>query len=309
LIQVLPIAIGIGEATNPLHVNGAGFYFIHFSDFKTANPNCSNLFQENINYFAAEMKLQNNHRLQDPNELFVKDIIIFEDDAYEGTTALPFYADGYPGLVFHFTPGGQWAQPHNKKMPTAYLHGQTLHPIELQMHGAYKMIAFQLYPFVLKSFFGINARDLNNGCFDMLSLPAWKDIESLLLRTDNTKEQIQIILDFLEQLFEVKKQQLDYAVTDAIKIILDCKAQITVAMLSDKVHLTLRTFERRFLKEVGIGPKDFIQIIKFQQSLEQLANQDYSKLSDIVYANGYSDQSHFIRVFKAFTGTTPKRFA
>ena len=240
--------------------------------------------------------------------IFVKNIFISEHDETVGKTVLPFFADGYPGLLFHITPGGQWVQPQNKKMPTSYLYGQTLHPVELHIDGAYKIIIFQLYPFVLRSFFGINVSDLNNKCFDLLSLTSWADIEPLLFATHDTKQQIRILMSYLRELFASKKEQLDSIVMEALQIILNSKAQIAVAELSNRLHVTLRTFERRFLKEVGISAKDFMQITRFQQSLEQLTEKDYTTLSDIVYANGYSDQSHFIRVVKAFTGKTPKCF-
>jgi len=59
---------------------------------------------------------------------------------------------------------------------------------------------------------------------------------------------------------------------------------------------------------VGVTAKQFAKIIQFQQSLEQITVKDYSKLTDIVYANGFADHSHFIKVFKAFTGKTPLAF-
>jgi AraC-like DNA-binding protein len=70
-----------------------------------------------------------------------------------------------------------------------------------------------------------------------------------------------------------------------------------------------RTFERRFLKAVGVTAKQFSQIIRFQNSLDDLKSNGYEVLSDIVYKNGFADQSHFTRVFKAFTGATPSHFS
>lgn len=249
------------------------------------------------------------YHLDPTASLFVKQVMVFQQEDTAGATVLPFFADGYPGLLFHITPGGQRVLPQNKEMPVTYLHGQTLHPIELHMKGAYKIIVIRLFPFVLRSLFNINARDLNNNCYDLQNIPGWVRIEQELLDTDDTERQAAIIISFLKTIFISKKEQLDNTIVEALQIIFHSKAQITVADLCSKLHITPRTFERRFLKEVGISAKDFIQITRFQQSLEQLTGKDYSKLSDIVYANGFSDQSHFIRVFKAFTGKTPKHFA
>ena len=247
-------------------------------------------------------------KLEETDALFVKDILIFEQEHVTGNTVLPFFADGFPGLVFHKSRDGQWVQPQNKKMPAGYLYGQTLHPIELHINGPYKIILVQLYPFVLNSFFGINTEEMNNECFDLIKLPAWAAIEPDLLASEDTTRQTQIILTFLRNLFASTKEQLDNLIMEALQIILNNNAQITVTELSNKLHVTLRTFERRFVKAVGISAKEFIQISRFHQSFGQLTKKQYSRISDIVYANGYSDQSHFIRVFKAFTGKTPRHF-
>ncbi|PST84297.1 AraC family transcriptional regulator [Pedobacter yulinensis] len=258
---------------------------------------------------SARSMVVSQRQPDESNSLFVKNIFVFRQDAGAGITTLPFFADGYPGLVFHTTPGGQWVQPQNKQMPAAYLYGQTLHPIELRMEGAFSIIAFQLYPFVLKSFFGVDPASLNNACFNLQEFPGWKTVEPDLSATGNTDEHISLIMAFLHRLFGSKREQLDQAVMRALQIILDRQAQVAVSELSERVHLTVRTFERKFLKETGISAKDFMQIIRFSKSLEQLTRRGYQKLTDVVYANGYSDQSHFIRVFKAFTGQTPKNFA
>jgi AraC-like DNA-binding protein len=240
--------------------------------------------------------------------LFVKNILVFEEQAKPDQTILPFFADGYPGLMFHITPNGLWVQPHNKKMPDTFLYGQTLRPIELHISGSYKFIVFQLYPFVINSFFGVNPKALNNDCFDLSQLSTWADYETALHGNPNTDSQVDIISKFLLQLFRTQKQSLDFKIKEGLQLILDRKAQITVQELCSRLHVTARTFERRFIKEVGVSAKDFIQITKFQQSFEQLSIKDFKKLSDIVYTNGFADQSHFIRVFKSFTGKTPSTF-
>src|SRR5690606_8870505 len=95
---------------------------------------------------------------------------------------------------------------------------------------------------------------------------------------------------------------------EVIQYIIDSKGTIPIKEIAKKEKLNIRTLERRFLKETGISAKQFAKIVQFQSSLNQLTTKDFSKKSDIVYANGFADQSHFIRVFKAFTGMTPNTF-
>ncbi|MES2560397.1 MAG: helix-turn-helix domain-containing protein [Bacteroidota bacterium] len=247
--------------------------------------------------------------LPDPSISFiVKDILVFEEHNNTKETILPFFADGFPGLTFHNTPNGKWVQPQNKKMPVIYLYGQTIHPIQLHIQGSSTIVVFQLYPFVINSLFHVDAKELNNGCYDLNQIPEWCAIEQTLLESPNLNEQIAVISDLLWRTFTERKQDFDLSVKEAIHLILSHKALITVSDLSEKLHMTIRTLERRFTQQVGISVKHFIQITKFQQSFEQLSLKDYKKLTDIVYSNGFADQSHFIRVFKAFTGETPAKF-
>ncbi|MEO6132675.1 MAG: DUF6597 domain-containing transcriptional factor [Saprospiraceae bacterium] len=102
--------------------------------------------------------------------LFVKSILTFENNIQERKTVLPFYADGYPGIMYQETDSGLFVMPQNKKMPDFFLYGQTIHPIELRIEGKYKLIVFKLYPFVIEGFFDINSQTLNNDCYDLLHM-------------------------------------------------------------------------------------------------------------------------------------------
>lgn len=55
-----------------------------------------------------------------------------------------------------------------------------------------------------------------------------------------------------------------------------------------------------------MNPKEYGRIVRFQRSLRmmQSGSRNYA---DIAYANGYADQSHFIREFRQFSGLTPKQ--
>ena len=243
--------------------------------------------------------------------LFVKGILVFEETADDQRTALPFYADGYPGLMFHETKNGLLVSPHNKKMPGLFLYGQTIKPIELIMNGPYELIVFQLFPFVLKSFFHVNPKDINDDCYDLRRLKTNTVTGTIrdLQKKVALKERVRVITSFLDSMFQASKNLLDFKINQAIRMIIAKNGQIIMKQLCKELKISERTFERRFSDAVGISAKQFSKIIQFQSSLQQLTLKDYTLLTDIVYSNGFADQSHFIKVFKAFTGTTPKKFS
>lgn len=242
--------------------------------------------------------------------LFVKSILVFEEKDRTQKTILPFFADGYPGLIFQETENGLLVRPHNKIMPLLFLYGQTINPIELVIKGAYKLIVFQLYPFVLKNFFNVEPKDLNDNCYNLEQLNNDIGIDTLkkLEKVESLAKRTEILTNLLFTLFQSKQKELDLTIALAIQKIIIKKGQLSIGNLSNELHLTERTFERRFFNAVGVTAKQFAKIIQFQQSFEQLTVKDYTKLTDIVYSNGFTDQSHFIKVFKAFTGKTPSAF-
>jgi AraC-like DNA-binding protein len=258
---------------------------------------------------AVEQKM--NFKTINPDKsisLFVKNILVFEETETNQKTVLPFFADGYPGLIFHDTENGLLVNPHNKQMPILFLYGQTIKPIELVLKGSYKLIVFQLHPFVLKSFFNVTAKEINDDCYDLQQLENADKLIQNLSQSSKCENRIEILSFFLADIFKTKKETLDLQIRQAIHTIIEKKGQNSIKEVSAKVHLTERTFERRFFNVVGLTAKQFSKIIQFQLSLEQLTVKDYTKLTDIVYANGFADQSHFIKVFKAFTGKTPLAF-
>jgi AraC-like DNA-binding protein len=238
--------------------------------------------------------------------LFVRDILVFEESHEGMKTVLPFFADGYPGLLFHESKNGMRVSPHDKQMPPLFLYGQTLRPVELHLEGSFRTIVVQLYPFVVKHFFGVLPTEINDDCHDLGATCA--DTVCKLQQTGDTNGRVELLRLLLTSAFQAKRHALDLQVRQAILLILENKGLVSISAVAETLCLTLRTLERRFKAETGIPPKQFAQIIQFQLSLEQLTVNDFAKLSDVVYANGFADQSHFTRVFKAYTGKTPKKF-
>lgn len=241
--------------------------------------------------------------------LFVKNILIFEESGSNSNTVLPFFADGFPGILFHES-DGLIVSPHNKKMPSLFLYGQTIKPVELIVSGDFALIVFQLYPFVLKSLFQVEPQSLNDDCYDLRLLKnnLGQETSKQLCSAPNLKLRIEIITSLLNSLFISKQEKLDLPIARAIQTIVNKKGKLSIKEVYSNLHLTERTFERRFYRSVGVSAKQFSKMIQFQQSLEQFGENDYNRLTDIVYANGFADQSHFIKVFKAFTGKTPLAF-
>lgn len=90
--------------------------------------------------------------------------------------------------------------------------------------------------------------------------------------------------------------------------IIQTNGLVKMAELAAKTGYTERYVNKVFHEVVGVNPKTFGKIIKFQKAI-QLINQDSNmKLIDISVDTGYYDQPHFIREFKKFAEFSPKEY-
>jgi len=237
---------------------------------------------------------------------FIKEIFFLESNT-SAIHQLPFYADGYPGIIYSETKDGVRLLPKNKVLPNYFLYGQTIAPIELQIKGAYKLIVFQLYPFATRLLLNIDPKEINDECYDLKKVKNIETNETISrLTAAGTTHQIKIISDYVLDLVKYSSDDADNSIKLAVSTIINSKGLIQIKQLREQLYINERTFERRFVKEIGVTPKQFAKIIQFNFSLNQIQETDYTKLTNIAYDNGFADQSHFIRTFKKYTGETPR---
>jgi AraC-like DNA-binding protein len=70
-------------------------------------------------------------------------------------------------------------------------------------------------------------------------------------------------------------------------------------------NVSTRHLERTFLEHVGIGPKLFSRLVRFDRAAREIPRRGRLPWSQFALVHGYSDQAHLINEFKLFAGTTP----
>lgn len=82
---------------------------------------------------------------------------------------------------------------------------------------------------------------------------------------------------------------------------------LTLEYVASQVHLNPAYFSSLFKKESGFSFKEYLNMVRIEESKRLLTNTDYT-IVDIAIAVGFEDQSYFSKVFKKYTGVTPKQF-
>ena len=90
---------------------------------------------------------------------------------------------------------------------------------------------------------------------------------------------------------------------------LSCVPQArSVGDVIDALGLSQRHFIERFRHEVGLTPKLFSRVRRFQEVVRRVHGRREVDWSDLALACGYFDQAHFINDFRAFSGLSPTTY-
>jgi AraC-like DNA-binding protein len=232
--------------------------------------------------------------------------VLESDDTSQSEKKLLCLADGCPGIVLQHTSLGFLPDPTHEHRPQIFLYGQTVKPTELNLGSQFKTIGVCFYPNALKSMFGFDASELTNSCVDLTLL--LNTVKEPLLNASSQKNQVEIFSTHLYRHIQKSRYRVDHTTEYALSQIVQAKGNLPLRDLQRNLNLSERGFQRRFNQHVGISPKLFSRVCKFQAALGQLKNNNYTNLSDVAFDNGYADQSHFIRSFKEFAGFSPNQF-
>lgn len=131
------------------------------------------------------------------------------------------------------------------------------------------------------------------------------NIEQLLIEK-SFSERIQLIEKFIKGITpEFREQNI---VRYSIEQICLSKGNINIKQLTADTGYSDRYIRKKFEEAIGFSPKQFSEIVRFQNSLAMLFKKYSYNTLDIVYENGYHDHAHFIKGFKKFTKLTPNEY-
>ena len=182
-------------------------------------------------------------------------------------------------------------------------------PTYVKLHNNLKSVLIIFKPGGFSRLFNYNTSDIKSQVVD-LELLIGQELQFILeqlYKASFTYQRFVIIEDFLLKQLKKNKVKLLYS-KKVIEEIFNKSGNIRISGLCEQLGTSKKNLERNFLKEVGVGPKEFTKIIRFNNLYNFLKHSDCKEISDIIYRLGYYDQPHFINEFKSVTGYTPTEF-
>lgn len=117
------------------------------------------------------------------------------------------------------------------------------------------------------------------------------------------------IKEHLDQFFLKKLRKIDTEHLRIVDLVKSTRGHLKVNELAKKVLKSERQIERMFKSRIGIGPKAFIDLVRFQHAYEAInRNAKERSLLEIAVDHGYYDHAHLSNAIKKYTGKAPTFF-
>lgn len=220
------------------------------------------------------------------------------------------FPDGCIELVFHY--GGLFRKYHENgtihTQPRSFIHGQLTRFIEIGSSGKVGIFSVRFRPHGLISFTNISTHEINDDNIQVTDI--WgaegRELESRMLEAANNEQRVQIIEQFL--LGQLQATATSGLIKHCVLLINQANGVINIEDLSASLNIGRRHLERQFIDAVGLNPKQYARITRFQHVLSLVEQKRYHTLTTLAHNTGFYDQAHFIKDFREFTGLSPKQY-
>lgn len=215
--------------------------------------------------------------------------------------------DGCLEWIFHLgspfqrsTTAGEW-----ELQPQSFVVGELTRFLLLQPTGVVAVMGVRFRPRGAYRFLPFSLSDFTDGTVPTCDVWGHKGtyLEDAVLAARNNTQRQQLVEDFLlRQLVNTTPRPRFEA---AVKEIIRSRGQTRVFEVANGVGWSSRQLEREFRSGVGLSPKAFARIMRFQNLLRLVGEGSLREWTSLALEGGYADQPHMVREFREFSGHTP----
>jgi AraC-like DNA-binding protein len=184
----------------------------------------------------------------------------------------------------------------NIKNERAYLVGTMKRFKIVEMKSETKLLGIRFQPAAFSAFYEFSSLHQITDLTVELEKKLSPDLKQINLNST----------EYLNQFFINRLTKPKHILLPVIADIKNCKGQTSVNELAKLHFTTIKQLERNFKKYVGMSPKEFVNLVRFQCVLPAIQDKSSEEnLLKIAFEYGYYDHSHLANEIKRYTGITP----
>lgn len=177
-----------------------------------------------------------------------------------------------------------------------FLVGSFLHADNQLLHGQIRLLGITFRPGGFTHFYRHASMDQLTNQMCEFNQNMFPDLQKIM----------RYQTPYLDRFFLDRLSPAKYPLLHVVNDIEERGGQVKMGDLTKRHFITERQLERQFRHQIGVSPKEFIDLTRFKRVLAELQNPKGKKsLAEIAWDCGYYDHAHLTNVFKKYTGTAP----
>ncbi|MCL2727684.1 MAG: helix-turn-helix domain-containing protein [Bacteroidales bacterium] len=219
---------------------------------------------------------------------------------------------GLTELLFYFTTRPKILTNNKYLSHNVALYGHQNDFYDMELTGDLSVFSIVFQPQGLMQFFKFPLHEICNQNVPLQYITnrqTCRDLEEKMGQATTFHQRVHIAERYLWSLLKTDFADFEFQRIDHIvELIRQSFGSVPISQMASEACLSRRQFERVFAQQVGISPKQYLKIIRFQYAIFQKQQNADLDMIDLLYQSGYFDQSHLISDFKSLCGLTPKQY-
>jgi AraC-like DNA-binding protein len=213
--------------------------------------------------------------------------------------------DGRAGIILNFaTPFESCTDGVWKSQPECFFVGQITGPLLLRPAGPASMLGIQFCPHGATELLRLPMCELTDSAVALEDLSRRLFLKLERVRLQYSLTQAVAALDPILRALAEQPRVDDNPVAYAVRELDRTGGLASIRDVADRVGWSTRQLQRRFKDTVGISPKLFGRMQRFQGVFRAMEDPESDWVNAAVRC-GYYDQAHLIRDCREFSGKTP----
>jgi len=214
---------------------------------------------------------------------------------------------GLVEIIFSFETTRLFVNINNQfqNIPRCFVQGFHTSPIQLNIADTHTFFGVVLNPASVKHIFHFHPVKFSNCILDLTLVDAsFCSLWHRLGEQNNFDERVNIFTEWLLKRIPILTER-EKAFDKFLKT--HTNTDLSVATLASRFCLSSKQLTRKLIEFTGMNTEQTLLYKRYLHSVHLIHSSDMS-LTEIAYSCHFSDQSHFIKTFKALSRLTPKEY-
>jgi AraC-like DNA-binding protein len=180
--------------------------------------------------------------------------------------------------------------------------------VEAESDGAHSTLCIEFSAIGAYRFFRFDLCEMSNRVLPLTEVLGHhaSQVQEEVSNAGTIAERIELLQGFLLQ--QLQSREDDPILNFCLLRILSRRGAVAVHELEKATGYSSRWLRMKFLQKVGISPKSYASVIRFQPFYKACTQGPDQRLAAAEFYDYFYDQSHFIKDFKRYTGFAPTKF-